>query len=101
MFYKNEPKETKPKRKISDISYAGSEMSFAGAGTMSRVRKGSFNSRNKPIVTGTLGKNRKKIAMPGTPMPTKPPKKDNDENSDYQFLPPLPGKFTFLNSILR
>ena len=94
MFYKNEPKETKSKRKISDTSYAGSEMSFAGAGTMSRAgRKGSFNNRNKPIVTGTLGKNRKKIAMPGTPMPTKP--KANDENSDYQFLPPLPGNYDF------
>ena len=95
MFYKNEPKETKSKRKISDTSYAGSEMSFAGAGTMSRVRKGSFNSRNKPIVTGTLGKNRhiRKIAMPGTPMPTKP--QANDENSDYQFLPPLPGEYNF------
>ena len=92
MFYKNEPKETKSKRKVSE---AGSEMSFAGAGTMSRVRKGSFNSRNKPMVSGTLGKNRKKIAMPGTPMPTKPPRKADDENSDYQFLPPLPGNYNF------
>ena len=91
MFYQNEPKETKSKRKISAT---GSEMSFAGAGTMSRQKRGSFNSRNKPIVTGTLGKNRKKIAMPGTPMPTKP--KVNDENSDYQFLPPLPGNYSVL-----
>jgi hypothetical protein len=95
LFYKNEPKETKPKRKGSDVSYAGSDTSVAGAGTMSRGGKGVLKSRNTPIATGTLGKKGKRIAMPGTPMPTKPPGRANDkssQNPDYQFstLPPPP-----------
>ena len=88
LFYQNEPKETKPKQKVSVTS-------VAGAGTMSRGGKGVLKSRNTPIATGTLGKKGKRIAMPGTPMPTKPPGRANDKNSqnpDYQFstLPPPP-----------
>ena len=74
LFYKNEPKETKPKQKVSDTS-------VAGAGTMSRGGKGVLK-------TGTLGKKGKRIAMPGTPMPTIPTGRVNDKNSqspDYEF----------------
>ena len=98
LFYQNEPKETKPKQKVSN---AGSDTSVAGAGTMSRGGKGVLKNRNTPIATGTLGKKGKRIAMPGTPMPTIPPGRVNDKNSaspDYQFntlpkedtLPPPP-----------
>ena len=74
LFYKNEPKETKPNQKVSDTS-------VAGAGTMSRGGKGALKS-------GTLGKKGKRIAMPGTPMPTIPTGRVNDKNSqspDYEF----------------
>ena len=74
LFYQNEPKENKPRQKTS----------VAGAGTMSRGGKGVLK-------TGTLGKKRKRIAMPGTPMPKKPTGKVND-SPDYEFstLPPPP-----------
>ena len=84
LFYQNEPKETKPKQKVSVTS-------VAGAGTMSRGGKGVLKSRNTPTATGTLGKKGKRIAMPGTPMPKKPTGKVNDSH-DYEFstLPPPP-----------
>ena len=93
LFYQNEPKETKPKQKVSN---AGSDTSVAGAGTMSRGGKGVLKSRNTPIVAGTLGKKGKRIAMPGTPMPTMPTGKVNDKNSenlDYHFSPPPPPEY--------
>ena len=70
---------------------------FAGSGTMSRQRKGSIKGNN-PMGTLGMGKGKKgkRIAMPGAPMPTKPPRKtsaNTSETSDYRFstLPPLPG----------
>ena len=99
LFYQNEPKETKPKQKVSVTS-------VAGAGTMSRGGKGVLKSRNTPTATGTLGKKGKRIAMPGTPMPKKPTEKVND-SPDYEFstLPPPPWpqliwSFAAINPIL-